>query len=72
MRDYELVCTGFKPGLKAVLNFKPIHGLNRWLLQAFFDNRKERIELLKALVVNDKDAVSPNYTQVYSLLIINI
>ncbi|WOH12810.1 hypothetical protein DCAR_0832318 [Daucus carota subsp. sativus] len=37
-------------------------------LEAFFDNRKERIELLKALVVNDKDAVSPNYTQRIHLL----
>lgn len=30
-----------------------------------FDNRKEKVELLKALVISDKDAAVPNYTQVY-------
>ncbi|WOH12809.1 hypothetical protein DCAR_0832317 [Daucus carota subsp. sativus] len=37
-------------------------------LEALFDNRKERNELLKALVVKDKDAGLPNYTQRIHLL----
>ncbi|KAK1358641.1 monoacylglycerol lipase ABHD6 [Heracleum sosnowskyi] len=37
-------------------------------LEAMFDNRKEKNELLKALVVRDKDAAAPNYTQRIHLL----
>ncbi|KAK1358640.1 hypothetical protein POM88_043114 [Heracleum sosnowskyi] len=33
-----------------------------------FDNRKEKVELLKALVISDKDAAFPNYTQRIHLL----
>ncbi|WOG84944.1 hypothetical protein DCAR_0104130 [Daucus carota subsp. sativus] len=35
----------------------------RHFLEAMFDNRKERNELLKALVVKDNDAALPIYTQ---------
>lgn len=36
-----------------------------------FSNRKEKVELLEALVVNDKDATikTPNYSQVCLILI---
>ncbi|XP_074362739.1 uncharacterized protein LOC141703018 [Apium graveolens] len=40
----------------------------RHFLEAMFDNRKEKNELLKVLVVKDKDAAAPNYTQRIHLL----
>lgn len=38
------------------------------LKQTMFGNRKEKVELLEALVVSDKDATitDPNYSQVCS------
>lgn len=44
--------------------------LINYLVQVMFDNRKEKNELLKALVVKDKDAAAPNYTQVFLPLIL--
>lgn len=37
-------------------------------LEVMFDNRKEKVELLEALVISDKDATVPNYTQRIHLL----
>ncbi|KAE8008484.1 hypothetical protein FH972_004990 [Carpinus fangiana] len=37
-------------------------------LEAMFDNRKEKVELLKALVIDDKDFTLPNYPQRVHLL----